>query len=64
MEEFRELMRAKYKDIKETYKHYASLSPAGEVWSISQNVFTDFTIKSGIVDYNLFQLKEADVIFY
>lgn len=40
--EFKEFLRSKYKIIKDCYKSNATLAPAGEVWSISQNVFSDF----------------------
>ena len=54
--DFYSFLRSKYKDLKEAYKFYASNSPSGEIWSISQNVFTEFLLKSGIVDYKLLGL--------
>ena len=57
LREFKDLLRAKYKDLKECYKHYASFQPAGgEIWSLSQNVFTDFLLKSNLVDNTLMTL--------
>ena len=62
--EFKDLLRAKYKDLKEAFKFYSCTSPAGEIWSISQNVFTDFLLKSGIVDYKIYGLQQGDIIFF
>lgn len=35
MNEFKEFLRSKYKDIKETYKNYSSYFPSGDVWSLN-----------------------------
>lgn len=48
-----------YKMYKETYKYYAAQNPTGEVWSISQQSFTDFIYETGIIDGK--NLELADV---
>ena len=42
VDDFKQFLRAKYKDLKECYKYYSSLAPSGEIWSISSNVFSEF----------------------
>jgi len=36
----RELLYKSYKEIKSLYRNYASWSPFGDVWAVSNNVWT------------------------
>lgn len=52
-----------YKQYKETYKYYASLSPSADIWSISQLPFTDFINESNIIDNKSLKLSDVDIKF-
>ena len=43
---------------KETYKYYSAQNPIGEVWSISQQAFTDFIYETGIIDGKNLELED------
>ena len=63
LEKVKKLLYSVYRQYKETYKYYASLSPNGEVWSISQLPFTDFINESGIIDNKNLKISNVDIKF-
>lgn len=63
LEKVKKLLYSVYRQYKETYKYYASLSPSGEVWSISQLPFTDFVNESNIIDNKSLKLSDVDIKF-
>lgn len=52
-----------YKHMKEGYKYMSSLNPIGDVWSISQNPFTDFINTCNMIDGKLLKLSDVDIKF-
>ncbi|CAK78575.1 unnamed protein product (macronuclear) [Paramecium tetraurelia] len=62
LNEVKNLIWKDYKMIKETYKWYSSKSPSGEVWSISNNVISDFAFETGLFD-KTFKLSDLDLKF-
>lgn len=63
LEKVKKQLYAVYRQYKETYKYIASLSPSGEVWSISQLPFTDFINESNIIDNKFLKLSDVDIKF-
>ena len=59
----KEVWRAVYKQYKETYKYYSSLNPVGEIWSITQNPFTEFINSCEIIDGKTIKLSDVDLKF-
>lgn len=59
LENVKKLLYSVYRQYKEAYKYYSSLNPSGEVWSISQQPFTDFVYETNIIDGK--NLELADV---
>ena len=59
----KEVLRSYYKQIKDTYKQYASISPSQDVWSISTTIFLDFVMEINIVDNKTLKLSDIDVKF-
>jgi NLR family CARD domain-containing protein 3 len=55
----KDIISKKYPILKEIYKYYSSLSPAGDIWSIGQLVFTDICNESKMID-NTFRLADID----
>lgn len=51
-----------YKKLKGAYRYLSSISAAGDIWAIGQNVFTDFLTKCNMID-DSFRLKDADLKF-
>lgn len=43
------------------YRQYSSYSPAGDIWSISFNVYSDI-FSSLLIDKN-YLLKDLDIVF-
>lgn len=59
LEKIKTIIASRYQVIKEIYKYYSSIAPAGEIWSIGQMVFTDICNESKIID-NTFRLSDID----
>jgi hypothetical protein len=59
----KELLWMHYKQLKETYKFYASYNPSGDVWSISSNPLTEFVNHAGLVDGKTLKLSDVDLKF-
>ena len=59
LQRVKEAISKTYSVLKEIYKYYSSINPAGEIWSIGQMVFTDICNESKIVDNN-FRLADID----
>ena len=53
------ILSSRYQVLKEIYKYYSSISPAGEIWSIGQLVFTDFCNEANLLD-STFRLADID----
>lgn len=56
------MLRSSYKLLRGAYKYLSSIGITGEIWSIGSNVFTDFLMKSKIID-DVLRLKDADLKF-
>ena len=63
LEKVKKMLYNVYRQYKETYKYYASLSPSSDIWSISQLPFTDFISETGIIDGKSLKLSDVDIKF-
>lgn len=59
LQQVKDILSSRYQVLKEVYKYYSSISPAGEIWSIGQMVFTDICNESKLLD-NSFRLSDID----
>ena len=53
------ILSSRYPVLKEIYKYYSSISPAGDIWSIGQMVFTDICNEANLID-STFRLADID----
>jgi len=63
LEKVKKQLYSVYRQYKETYKYISSLSPSGEVWSISQLPFTDLINETNIIDNKSLKLSDVDIKF-
>ena len=56
-------MQSIYKDIKDTYKYYASLNPCGDIWGISINPLTEFVQACNLIDNKTLKFSDVDLKF-
>lgn len=60
----KEFLKSHYKCIRETYKYYAAVAPAGHVFSIGTNVFSDILSNCpGAVDGKTLKISDLDLEF-
>jgi hypothetical protein len=59
----KELLWSHYSKIKETYRHYSSMNPSGDIWSISSNPITDFVNSADLIDGKTLKLSDVDLKF-
>ncbi|KAL4510557.1 hypothetical protein ABPG72_004711 [Tetrahymena utriculariae] len=59
LQKVKDFLQQKYKYIKDTYKHYASQNPIGDVWAIQKLQFADLVNQTNLIDNK--KLKDADV---
>jgi hypothetical protein len=57
-------LKENYKYFRETYKYYAAISPAGMIFSIGTNTFSDIVSNcKGLVDNDTLKLSDLDLEF-
>ena len=60
----KEYLRENYKLLRETYKYYAAIAPAGLIPSIGSNVFSDILSNcEGAIDNKTLKLSDLDLEF-
>ncbi|KAL4466565.1 hypothetical protein ABPG72_010616 [Tetrahymena utriculariae] len=57
-DQLKEFLRSKYKHIKETYKHFASLAPIQDIWCIQNGPWLELISLINIIDS---KVKDADI---
>lgn len=63
-ESLKTLLQSKYKLLRETYKYYSAVAPAGLVTSIGSNVFSDILSNcEGAIDNKTLKLSDLDLEF-
>ena len=57
-------LKEKYKNFRETYKYYSAVAPAGTIFSIGINTFSDIVSNcKGLIDNENFKLSDLDLEF-
>lgn len=64
LEQVKQYLKSNYRMLREIYKYYAAVSPAGNVFSIGNNVLSDIINNMGdLVDGQSLKLSDIDLEF-
>lgn len=62
LRKIKQVLRAGYKTVRETYKYYAAFDPTNDgVPCIGTNVYTDMMNQSGVIDAQFVKLSDVDI---
>jgi len=56
----KEVMRASYKRIRESYKYYSAIGASGGLFCVGQNAFTEFCQQANLINNTTFKLADMD----
>lgn len=59
MHAVKNFLHGKYKQIKETYKHFATMNPVQDIWAVQNGPFFEFIKMTQIIDNQL--ISDADI---
>ena len=64
LNQVKDFLKENYKAFRETYKYYSAVAPAGMIFSIGTNTFSDIVSNcSGLVDNDTLKLSDLDLEF-